>query len=164
MIKPLAVGDPVPEFSLKDQNGNMFDIKTILGRKNIVIFFYPQDGTYNCTRQVCYFRDFADAFDETESVIIGISGQSVKSHKEFAEKNNIRYPMLSDDGDHVRRLFGIPPKLFGFLPGRVTYVVDKKGKIVHIFSSQSQVERHVDEALKVSLILKKTEDSEYKKI
>lgn len=163
-MNPIQTGDLIPDFTLRDQNGDIFDIKTVIGRKNIIIFFYPLDGSHGCTREACYFRDFLQEFYETDAVVIGISRQSVKSHKEFAENYNLRYPLLSDEGDHVRRLFGVPSKLFGLFPGRVTYVADKKGRIVHIFSSQSQVERHIDEALKVALILKKTEAGEFKSI
>ena len=158
-MKPIEVGDKIPDFSLRDQNGDLFDIKTVLGRKNLVIFFYPQDGSHCCTKQACYFRDQSEAFDETNAIIIGISGQSVESHKNFAENYNLRYPLLSDEGDNVRKLFGVPSKLFGLVPGRVTYVANKEGRIVYIFNSQTQVERHVDEALKVALVLKKAESA-----
>ena len=153
----LLVGDRIPDFSLMDQNGDVFDIKSILGKKNIVIFFYPKDGSHGCTKQACYFRDFSEEFDEIDSIVLGISGQSVESHKKFAETYNLRYPLLSDGEDNVRRLFGVPSNFLGLVPGRVTYVVNKKGKIVYIFSSQTQIERHVDEALKVALVLKKAE-------
>ena len=159
-MKALQVGDKIPDFTLRDQNGDIFDIKTVLGMKNLVIFFYPKDGSHGCTKQACYFRDFSEEFSETDAVIIGISGQSVESHKEFAESFNLRYPLLSDEGDHVRKLFGVPSKLLGLIPGRVTYVANKKGEIVYIFNSQIQVERHVDEALKVALVLKKTETAQ----
>jgi len=163
-MEPLQIGDRIPDFTLPDQNGDILDIKTFLGKKNIVIFFYPQDGSFGCTRQACHFRDSSEAFYETDSVIIGISGQSVKSHKEFAESYNLGYPLLSDEGNHVRKLFGVPSKLLGIMPGRVTYEANKEGKIIHIFNSQTKVVRHVDEALKVALILKKSETSELKSI
>ena len=86
-MKKIQVGDTIPAFILKDQNGNDFDISSLLGRKKLVIFFYPQDGSLNCTREACYFRDLSDVFEEADAIIIGISSQSVESHKEFAEKN-----------------------------------------------------------------------------
>jgi peroxiredoxin Q/BCP len=156
-MNKIQVGDTVPSFILKDQNGNDFDISTLLGRKKLVIFFYPQDGSLNCTREACYFRDLSDVFDEADAVLIGISGQSVESHKEFAEKNRLKYTLLSDPGNKVRKLFGVPGSAFGLIPGRVTYVVDRSGTVVYIFSSQKEVQRHVDEALKMCLLLKKTD-------
>lgn len=147
----------VPEFSLPDQDGKIFDIKSVLGKKKLVIFFYPQDGSLNCTREACYFRDLYETFNETDTVIIGISGQSVESHKEFEERNRLNFTLLSDTKNRVRNLFGVPKSALGLIPGRVTYVVDRSGKVVFIFSSQTNVQRHVDEALKMVLVLKKSE-------
>ena len=153
----IKVGDYIPGFSLKDQHGNLFDISTYLGKKKLVIFFYPQDGSLNCTREACYFRDISDIFDEADAVIIGISSQSVESHKDFAEKNRLNYTLLSDSENAVRKLFGVPGRMFGLIPGRVTYVADRSGKVVYIFDSQTEVQRHVDEAMKICLLLKKAD-------
>jgi peroxiredoxin Q/BCP len=156
-MKPIQIGDMIPDFSLDDQDGNLFDIKTYLGKKKLVIFFYPQDGSLNCTKEACYFRDLKDVFDEADAVIIGISGQSVESHKKFAEENRLTYTLLSDNKSVVRKLFGVPTRAFGFIPGRVTYVADRSGEVVFIFDSQLETQRHVDEALKICLVLKKTD-------
>jgi peroxiredoxin Q/BCP len=123
----------------------------------MVIFFYPQDGSLNCTREACYFRDLSEVFDDAGAVVAGISGQSVDSHKNFAEKNSLTYTLLSDSRNEVRKLFGVPSRAFGFVPGRVTYVADKAGKVVYIFDSQTETQRHADEALKICLLLKKTD-------
>jgi peroxiredoxin Q/BCP len=82
-------------------------------------------------------------------MIIGISGQSVVSHKKFAEKYRLSFTLLSDDGDKVRKLFGVPVNFLGLLPGRVTYIVDKSGKVIFVFDSQTQATKHVDEALRI---------------
>jgi thioredoxin-dependent peroxiredoxin len=156
-MSQIQVGDMIPDFLLKDQNGNLFDIKTIKGKKKIVIFFYPQDGSLNCTREACYFRDLADVFEESDAVVVGISSQSVESHRQFAQENKLNYTILSDAENEVRKLFGVPGKVFGLVPGRVTYVADKSGKVVHIFNSQTDVMRHVDEALKIVLLLKRSD-------
>jgi peroxiredoxin Q/BCP len=153
----IKIGDYIPSFSLKDQNGNLFDINTYLGKKKLVIFFYPQDGSLNCTREACYFRDISDIFEEADAIIIGISSQSVESHKDFAEKNRLNYTLLSDSENAVRKLFGVPGRMFGLIPGRVTYVADRSGKVVYIFDSQTEVQRHVDEAMKICLLLKKAD-------
>jgi len=153
----IKIGDTIPRFTLKDQNGNLFDISTYLGKKKLVIFFYPQDGSLNCTREACYFRDISDLFEEADAVIIGISSQSVESHKEFAEMNKLNYTLLSDNENTVRKLFGVPGRVFGLIPGRVTYVADRSGKVVYIFDSQTEVQRHVDEAIKICLLLKKAD-------
>lgn len=157
-MKPVKLGDYIPDFSLKDQDGNLFNISNYLGKKKLVIFFYPQDGSLNCTREACYFRDLSEVFDEADAVLIGISGQSVESHKEFAEKNRLNYTLLSDTGNNVRKIFGVPGRIFGLIHGRVTYVVDRSGKVVYIFDSQTETQRHVDEALKICLLLKRTDN------
>jgi peroxiredoxin Q/BCP len=157
-MNKIQIGDTIPSFALKDQNGNDFDISSLLGRKKLVIFFYPQDGSLNCTKEACYFRDLSDVFDEADAIVIGISGQSVESHKEFAEKNHLKYTLLSDTGNIVRKLFGVPGKILGLIPGRVTYVADRSGKVVYIFESQTETQRHADEALKICMLLKRTDN------
>jgi peroxiredoxin Q/BCP len=157
-MKPIKLGDQIPDFSLPDQDGNLLKISNYLGKKKLVIFFYPQDGSLNCTREACYFRDLSDVFDEADAVVIGISSQSVESHKEFAEKNRLKYTLLSDTGNIVRKLFGVPGMVFGLVPGRVTYVADRSGKVVYIFDSQTETQRHADEALKICLLLKRTDN------
>jgi peroxiredoxin Q/BCP len=156
-MKAIRIGDMIPRFSLYDQDGNLFDIISVLGNKKMVIFFYPQDGSLNCTREACYFRDLNDVFINNDTVVMGISGQSIGSHKEFAEKNKLNYTILSDPDNSVRKLFGVPSKFFGLVPGRVTYVTDKTGRVIYIFDSQTEVQRHADEALKICLLVKKTD-------
>jgi peroxiredoxin Q/BCP len=157
-MNKIRIGDMIPDFSLRDQDGNMVDISAYRGNKKLVIFFYPRDGSLNCTREACLFRDLSEVFNEVGAVVIGISRQSVKSHKDFAEMNRLNYTLLSDDKDVVRKIFGVPDKVFGLIPGRVTYVADKSGKVVFIFDSQLEAQRHADEALKICLLLKKTDN------
>jgi peroxiredoxin Q/BCP len=153
----LKIGDRIPDFSLNDQDGNLLEISNYLGKKKLVIFFYPQDGSLNCTREACYFRDLSDVFEEADAVVIGISGQSVESHKKFAEVNKLKYKLLSDQNNIVRKLFGVPGRMFGLIPGRVTYVADRTGKVVYIFDSQTETQRHADEALKICMVLKRAD-------
>ena len=145
----LIIGSSIPAFTLPDQNGNLFDISSVLGKKYLVIYFYPKDDSPGCTAQACSFRDQFEVFKEADAVIIGISGQSVESHKEFAEKHRLSFTLLSDEDNKIRRLFGVKANLLGLVPGRVTYVADKTGKVIYIFNSQSQAVKHVDEALRI---------------
>jgi thioredoxin-dependent peroxiredoxin len=147
-MNKIGVGTMVPSFSLKDQYGNVFDIDSVKGKKNLVIYFYPKDDSPGCTKEACSFRDQFDVFTGADALIIGISPQSVKSHLEFASKYRLNYTLLSDEGNKVSKLFDVPRNLFGLLPGRVTYIVNKEGKIVFIFNSQINAEKHIDEALK----------------
>lgn len=148
-MNKIKIGSSIPEFVLPDQNGNLFNINSVLGEKNLVIYFYPKDDSPGCTAEACSFRDQFEVFNEADALIIGISGQSVESHKEFAEKHRLSFTLLSDEGDKLRKQFGVPTNLLGILPGRVTYIVDKTGKVIYIFDSQVQSTKHVDEALRI---------------
>ncbi len=144
---PLTVGSEVPEFSLPDQNGKTFDLKDVLGKENLVIFFYVKDETPGCTTEACSFRDKFSKFTDAGAAVIGISAQSVESHKEFANKYNLPYELLSDSQNQVREMFGVKDN--GPIPGRVTYVINKQGKVVYVFNSLTKPAEHVTEALKI---------------
>ena len=148
-MEKLAVGSTVPAFELKDQFGNLFKLDSVLGKKNLVIYFYPKDDSPGCTKEACSFRDQFDVFNEADAVIIGISRQSVESHLEFAQKHRLNYTLLSDSEKKVEKLFGVPTNFLGLIPGRVTYVINKEGKVVYLFNSQIEAEKHVDEALRI---------------
>lgn len=147
-------GSQVPSFELKDQYGELFSSDSVVGKKNLVIYFYPKDNTPGCTKEACSFRDQFAVFADADAMIIGISAQSVESHLAFAEKHRLNYTLLSDTDNKVRKLFGVPGNLFGLIPGRVTYIVDKNGKVVYIFNSQMDAEKHVDEALRILQTMK----------
>lgn len=147
-MNKVEVGSTVPQFTLPDQNGNQFSISSVIGKKNLVIYFYPKDDTPGCTKEACAFRDQFEVFNEANAMIIGISGQSVESHKQFAEKYHLSFTLLSDEGDAIRKLFNVPLSM-GIIPGRVTYIADKSGKVVYVFNSQTQATKHVEEALRI---------------
>ena len=142
----IKIGSKVPEFKLLDQSGKEFDSKDLVGKKKLVIYFYPKDETPGCTKEACYFRDQYDVFKQADAEIIGISGQSVDSHKEFAENHKLPFTLLSDNDNKVRKLFGVKTSP---IPGRVTFVVDKTGTVVYVFDSLTQATKHVDEAMRI---------------
>jgi len=146
-MKKIEIGSLIPKFKLSDQNGNEFDVKDYIGEKNLVIYFYPKDDTPGCTKEACYFRDQYEIFNEADAMIIGISSQSVISHKKFAEKYHLSFTLLSDENNLVRKMFGA--FTLGIIPGRVTYIVNKKGMVNYIFNSQTEATKHVDEALRI---------------
>jgi peroxiredoxin Q/BCP len=148
-MSKIKIGSEIPSFSLQDQHGNNFDINIVLGKKNLVIYFYPKDDTPGCTKEACYFQDQYEVFKDVDAEIIGISGQSVESHLDFAKKYNLTFTLLSDTGNKIRKLFGVPTNFLGLLPGRVTYVVSKEGKVIYMFNSQMNATKHVDEALTI---------------
>ena len=143
----VKVGSVAPDFTLPSQAGEMVSLEDFFGRKPVVLFFYPKDDSPGCTREVCVFRDNFEEFGKLGAEVIGISSDSIESHKNFAVKHDLSFPLLSDEGGNIRRLYGVP-KTFGLFPGRVTYVIDKVGVVNHVFASQLSVERHVQEALK----------------
>lgn len=143
----LKKGDTIPEFTLKDQHGNSFHITDLIGKKPIVLFFYPKDYTPGCTKEVCSFRDSYEEFTELGAEVVGISSDSESSHRKFATTFNLPYVLLSDTRKEVRRLFKIENSLFNLLPGRETYVVDVEGKVAMVFNSMSP-SHHMTKALK----------------
>jgi peroxiredoxin Q/BCP len=141
------VGDVAPDFTLPSQSGEEVNLRDFIGRKRaIVLFFYPKDDTPGCTKEACSFRDGYEQFEELEAEVIGISSDSVRSHERFVEKHGLPFVLLSDEGGEVRKLYGVPNTL-GLFPGRVSYVIDEEGVVRHVFSSQLQAARHVEEAL-----------------
>lgn len=147
--KQLKIGDKIPEFQLQNQNGETINIQNYIGKNNLVIYFYPKDDTPGCTKEACSFRDQYEDFNDLNAEVFGISAQSVKSHKQFAQKYNLNFNLLCDENNEVRKLFGVPTSFFGLLPGRVTYIIDKSGKIVHIFNSQFKAEEHINQAITI---------------
>ena len=145
----LEIGDTIPAFTLKDQNGTTFDIETYRGKKPMVIYFYPKDDTPGCTKEACSFRDEFEVFTDLDVKVIGISSDDVASHKDFSEKYHLPFTLLADTEKKVRKRFGVPSSLLGLLPGRVTYVINKNGIIAHIFNSQFGAEKHITESLAI---------------
>lgn len=146
--KRVEVDDKAPDFTLPDQSGTMRNLRDFIGDKIIVLYFYPRDFSRGCTAEACAFRDSYDMFVEADAQVIGISSQSVESHNKFALFYKLPFILLSDESGKVRQLYGVPPTL-GLFAGRVTYVIDKKGIVRHIFSSQLNTKKHIEEALKI---------------
>ena len=144
----VQIGDKTPDFELADQTGNRVRLYDLIEKQNIVLFFYPKDDSPGCTKEACAFRDSYEVFQEYGAEVIGISSDSEDSHKKFSEKHKLPYTLLSDKKGKVRKLFDVP-KTMGFLPGRVTYIIDKRGIVRHIFNSQLNFKGHIEEALNV---------------
>jgi peroxiredoxin Q/BCP len=145
----ITKGSKIPAFRLKDQDGNWLDINDLIEEKNLVIYFYPKDDTPGCTKEACSFRDQFEDFKDVGAEVTGISADSVESHRQFADKHRLKFRLLSDTDNQVRKAFGVPAGFLGLLPGRVTYIVDKTGTVQHIINSQLDATKHVTEALKI---------------
>jgi thioredoxin-dependent peroxiredoxin len=144
----VEVGSVAPDFTLPSQSGEMVRLRDFIGNKPVVLFFYPKDDTPGCTKQACTFRDEFESFRDLDAEVVGVSSDSVESHRSFVEKYSLPFTLLSDEGGKVRKLYEVPNTL-GLFPGRVTYVIDEEGVVRHIFSSQLGVEKHVEEAIEV---------------
>jgi peroxiredoxin Q/BCP len=152
----LVIGDKAPSFTLPSATGEQVALSDVLGRRTVVLFFYPKDDTPGCTVEACTFRDQYDAFAQAGAEIIGISSDSQASHGSFASKHKLPMKLLTDIDGKVRALYGVRATL-GLFPGRATFVIDKGGTIRHVFVSQLRVKSHVDQALEVVKRLGRTD-------
>jgi peroxiredoxin Q/BCP len=150
----INVGDKAPDFTLPSQMGDNVTLSEYLGKNNAVLYFYPKDETRGCTREACKFRDMYDVFTSLGAEVLGVSSDTLESHKSFATHHGLPFLLLSDENGKVRELYGIPSTM-GVIPGRVTYIIDKKGVVRHIFNSQFKPEQHIEEALKILKELEK---------
>ena len=144
----VSVGDVAPDFTLPDQSGAPVRLGDLVGRKTVVLYFYPKDDTPGCTIEARAFRDSYEEFSAQGAQVVGVSSDSVRSHRRFAQRHALPFLLLSDADGAVRRLYGVE-KTLGLLPGRVTYVIDQTGVVRHVYSSQLRATRHPREALMV---------------
>ena len=147
-------GKSAPSFKLKDQNGELVSLISLKG-KNVVLYFYPKDDTSGCTKEACNFRDEFPKFSKFDAVILGVSPDSVESHKKFAAKYKLPFSLLSDEKKEVLEKYGVwqeksmyGKKYMGVV--RTTVVINEKGIVKKIFT-KVKVDGHnieVMEALK----------------
>jgi peroxiredoxin Q/BCP len=150
----LNVGDRIPAFTLSDQNGDLFQIEEALAKGPVVLFFYPKDGTPVCTAEACSFRDASGDFMAAGATVVGISSDDVASHRQFASKHALSFPLLADEGGDLRKKLGVPRAMLGLGEGRVTYVIDQEGIIRHRFDALLSAHKHVEESLQTLRSLK----------
>jgi peroxiredoxin Q/BCP len=142
----LKVGDKIPDFTAKSSQNTVFDTKDYIGKQMLVFYYYPKDETPGCTAQACSFRDQYQDFRDLGVEVIGISSDSAKSHESFASKHKLPFILLPDENKKIQNLFGVPKALFGLLPGRVTYFVDKSGVVRFIHDSMNPL-GHISKTL-----------------
>ncbi len=121
---PLPPGSPAPDFSLPDQDGNLVTLSALHGR-NVVLIFYPGDGTPVCRKQLCEFRDSWEAARASETVVLAINPQSASSHAAFRARHRLPFPLLVDEGGRVARLY----RAGGWWVKRTVYLVGRSGTI-----------------------------------
>jgi thioredoxin-dependent peroxiredoxin len=142
----IEVGDRAPDFSAMTYDGNTVRLSDFSGKRALVLFFYPKDGTPMCTQEACAFRDSYVKFIEAGAEVIGVSSDTEESHRTFARQHKLSFLLVSDADGSLRKAFAVP-KSMGLLPGRVTYVIDQDGIIRQIFSAQFASAEHVRQAL-----------------
>lgn len=145
----VSIGDQAPDFSLPNQKGNIISLSSYRGKSPVVVYFYPKNETPGCTAEACGFRDSYEDFVAEGAEVIGISADSQKSHAAFASNRQLPFQLCSDRDHQVSKQYGVKGGMFGLMPGRETFVIDRNGTIRHRFSSQMQIDRHISEALEV---------------
>jgi thioredoxin-dependent peroxiredoxin len=144
----IGAGDKAPDFTLPSQTGEPVRLHDRIGERVVVLYFYPKDNTSGCTAEACAFRDSYEVFTEAGAEVIGVSSDSVDKHAGFAGKHGLPFTLLSDAGGKVRKAWGVPTTL-GVIPGRVTYVIDRDGTVVHEFNSMTNINGHVQRTLAI---------------
>ncbi|AHC52253.1 alkyl hydroperoxide reductase [Sulfolobus acidocaldarius SUSAZ] len=152
----VKIGEKAPIFEAVTDSGERISLADFIGKYNIVLYFYPKDDTPGCTTEACAFRDNWDSLKGYDAMVIGVSSDDTNSHKKFKQKYNLPFILVSDPDKKIREMYNAK----GFiLPARITFVIDKKGVIRHIYNSQMNPGNHVNEALKALKQIKSEEMS-----
>lgn len=142
----LSVGDTAPDFTLSDQSGESVSLYGLLESGPVVLFFYPRAMTSGCTKESCHFRDLAGEFAAVGAQRVGISADRVERQAAFDAKHDLGYPLLSDPDRTAAAAFGV--KRMGPIPNRrTTFVIGADRRIRKVISSETNMDRHADEAL-----------------
>jgi thioredoxin-dependent peroxiredoxin len=133
----IAEGDKAPNFSIEADDGATVTRDSLAG-KNVVLFFYPKDNTSGCTKEACDFRDAFPRFGKIDAVVIGVSPDSLESHRKFKKKYELPYRLLSDEGHKLADSFGVwkEKSLYGrkyMGIERTTVIIDRKGRVARVF-------------------------------
>lgn len=145
MAIKVNVGDRAPDFEGPTGDGGNLGLKDFLGKKNVVLYFYPKDDTPGCTKEACSFRDNLEPIRSMGAEIVGVSLDSVESHKKFSTKYNLPFPLVSDGGKRIAKAYGVLRDA-GTFTDRVTFIIDKSGKIAKIFP-KVDVTKHTEEVV-----------------
>lgn len=144
----LRVGQKAPEFDLVSSSGKALKLAELVGKKNVVLYFYPGDFTPVCTKETCGFRDAFAELENKDTEVIGVSVDSDDSHRKFAEKYNIPFSLVSDEHKELAKKYEATSFVRDLLgkTSRITYVIDKRGEIAGVFQGELSANKHVDGA------------------
>jgi thioredoxin-dependent peroxiredoxin len=146
LSRKVKAGEKAPDFTLRAHDGRVVSLHDYAGSKNVVLYFYPKDFTMGCTVETKAFSENYDGVLGLGAEVLGVSSDPAESHVSFARKCGAKFPLLSDDGGKVRDAYGAKSS-FGLMPGRATFVIDKKGVVRHVFSSQLRPREHIAQAI-----------------
>jgi len=151
-LKIPAVGDKAPAFDLQTFPKGRTKLSQFKGKQNVVLYFYPRDDTPGCTKQACGFRDEMGEFESAETVVLGVSTDTIESHEKFVEKYELTFPLLADEDHAVAEKYGVwvEKNLYGKKSmgiARTTFLIDKTGKIAAIWP-KVKVDGHIREVIK----------------
>ena len=143
MATRLKVGDTAPDFEGQTSKDTRVRLRDYLGKRNVVLYFYPKDDTTGCTTEACSFRDKLQSIAALWTEVVGVSVDTVESHKKFAQKNSLNFPLISDHDKQISKTYGVLSE-DGSRAERMTFIIDKEGKIAKIFTNVD-ITRHVHE-------------------
>ena len=147
------VGDTAPLFTGKDQNGNDFKLADLIGKKIVLLYFYPKDFTGGCTKEACGFRDRMGELQTNNVQIVGVSFDSEDSHQKFIAKYGLNFPLIADTDGRIADIYGV--KMDGKdMDKRVSFLIGLDGKIVHV-TDAGNPQIHFDEMKNAIAGLKK---------
>jgi peroxiredoxin Q/BCP len=136
LAKPsLTIGDKAPLFSGHDQDGNKFNLKSQIGKKIVLLYFYPKDDTRGCTAEACSLRDKMVDFKQRDIEVIGVSFDNAASHQQFIFKYNLNFPLLADTKGQIADAYGVRVEPDKNMARRVSFLIGLNGRIVHITES-----------------------------
>lgn len=143
---PLSVGQAAPEFDVVSASGRRLKLSDFRGKKNVVLYFYPADFTPVCTKETCGFRDMHDELASKDTEVIGVSVDSDDRHRKFAEAHGVKFDLVSDGERALAKAYGATGFLRDLLgkTARITYVIDKNGKIVAVLKAELSASTHLD--------------------
>lgn len=141
----VKVGDQAPDFEGPTSDGSRLGLKDFVGKKNVILYFYPKDDTPGCTREAISFRDNTQSIRNLGAEIVGVSLDSVQSHSKFADKCGLLFPLISDRDKRIAKAYGVLRDV-GLSTNRVTFIIDKSGKIAKIFP-KVDVTKHTEEVV-----------------
>ena len=151
---PLKAGDKAPLVQGKDQSGKDWKLADDLGKKSVLLYFYPKDDTAGCTKQACGFRDSMTELESNDVKVVGVSFDNTESHQKFIEKYSLNFPLIADTDGKIAQAFGVKMKDRN-MARRVSFLIGKDGKIAHVTDS-GNAELHVTEMKKAAADLKKS--------